>query len=151
MNNRYRTRYSSIMIAIASVFLFSLAAANAFANANLLSDGSFEAGNPIFIGSAPPTTTGQWLYFPHFSVESGDPSGMDAQVPDFAHDGTLMVKTFGPFNTFPDAAGVLQNIAAQPGEKFHAEAWAQTPSGDSILGTQNLGELQLAFLDAGAP
>lgn len=117
---------------------------------NLLTDGSFEiALGPTFIGDVPATTTGTWLSFGNVSYEA-DEGGMstDPGVPDTAPDGVFMAKIFGPFNGNPDASGVLQNVAATPGQEFEARVQVQTPSGDSIAGTENFNTIALTFLDS---
>jgi hypothetical protein len=55
---------------------------------------------------------------------------------------------FGPFSGGPDATGLLQNVAAAPGEEFEARVWATTVAADSIAGTENFSTIQLSFLNA---
>jgi hypothetical protein len=128
---------------------------NTAASANLLVNPSFEEGDgPTFIADVPATTTGIWLGFGgpptalHVSYEIDDISGLDPAVPDMAHEGVFMAKAFGPFNGPPDASGIVQNVAAAPGEQFEARAWMQTAGGDSIAGTNNFNTIQIAFMNS---
>lgn len=121
---------------------------NTTAGVNLLGDPSFEDEESTPIGSVPATTTGEWLSFGNVFFELDDPSGIDPNVPDTAQDGITMAKMFGPFTGSADASGLLQNVAAQPGQQFEARVFSQTASGDSIDGTENFTQLSLAFLDS---
>ncbi|TWT40839.1 glycoside hydrolase family 16 protein [Botrimarina hoheduenensis] len=122
---------------------------NTVVSSNLLTDGSFEENfAPTFIGDVPATTTGTWLRFGNVSYEADDISGTNPNVPDMAPDGVVMAKMFGPFNGGPDASGILQNVAATPGQQFEASVFAQTAGGDSIVGTQNFNTIAITFLDA---
>jgi beta-glucanase (GH16 family) len=121
---------------------------NTTTSANLLTDGSFENNPLVAKGTVPETTTGQWLRFGNVFIEDDDPGGAEAGVPDLAVDGIFMLKQFGPFFALPNASGVVQNVAALPGEQFEARVFAQTAGGDSIGGTQNFNTLAISFIDA---
>ncbi len=122
---------------------------NTTTSGNLLTDGSFEIElNPTDINSVPATTTGEWLSFSNAFYELDDPSGLDPGVPDVAVDGITMAKMFGPFFNNPNASGLLQNVAASPGQEFEASVWSQTTGGDSIAGTENFTAVAISFLDA---
>ncbi len=123
---------------------------NTTASANLLTDPSFEDFNFINITPSNGDLRDIWLKFENVFVEASDMNPGNTLVPDEAVDGDYMLKMFGPFNGgASNASGMLQNVAAQPGEEFEASVWVQTTSGDSIAGTENFNLLSLSFLDAG--
>lgn len=119
---------------------------NTTTSANLLMDPSFEDFNIINITPTNGGLRNVWLKFENVFIESFDPDGSNPSVPDQAIDGDFMAKMFGPFNG-NDASGMLQNVAAAPGEEFEASVFVQTALGDSIAGKQNFNLLSLSFLD----
>jgi hypothetical protein len=121
---------------------------NTTVSSNLLTDPSFEEGSLVQITPANGGTLNQWLRFGNVSIEADDIGGSIPGVPDMAPDGIFMAKMFGPFSGGPDATGLLQNVAAAPGEEFEARVWATTVAADSIAGTENFSTIQLSFLNA---
>ena len=134
---------------------------NTNTSANLLTNGGFESAvsneQPIGFDSGLVSDTDQnrWLVFNNDGqptyVFGDDPGGLDPGVPDAASDapGIFMGKLFGPFSGAPNSSGMMQNVAASPGDVFEASIDVQTAGGDSILGNENFTELKLEFLDAG--
>jgi hypothetical protein len=122
------------------------------ANANLLSNGGFEADEATGgdQGGATDWTTFESVFTnatdgPQFGpVSAGDgtdPSGSGA--------GTQSLKMFGPFNGTGSAAGAFQNVAGSAGTIYELSAYVMNWTGDPF---GNLGILQLNFLDgAGDP
>ncbi len=121
---------------------------NTTSSAELLSDPSFEDFNVDILTAANGGQRDIWLQFGKVFIEGADPAGTNPAVPDAAVDGDFMAKMFGPFTGGPDASGILQNVAAQPGQEFEASVFVQTALGDSIAGMQNFDLLSLSFLDA---
>jgi hypothetical protein len=121
---------------------------NTIQSANLLVNPSFEIPNLTQITPTNGALQGTWLKFGNAFIEADDIGGLDPRVPDMAVDGIFMAKMFGPFRGAPDASGVLQNVPAQPGQEFEARVFAQTASGDSILGRQNFNTVALSFLNS---
>ncbi len=132
---------------------------NTTIGANLLTNGGFESvvssEQPIGFDSGLISDTDQnrWLVFNNDGqptyVFGDDPGGVDPNTPDAASEGIFMGKLFGPFSGAPNSSGMMQNIAASPGDVFEASIDVQTAFGDTILGTENFTEFRLEFLNAG--
>ena len=106
---------------------------NTTVSSNLLADASFEGFD------TPPSGIGGWAQFGNVFREGG---------PVTPQDGFAALKMFGPFFNLPNASGVFQNVPAAPGQQFEGSVYAYSPSGDSILGTQNYTNITLQFLNA---
>ena len=123
---------------------------NTDTSANLLNNASFESALPaeqpidILNASVTPTTTDRWIKFGNVFVEGDTGFGSPGPAPD----GIFAAKAFGPFGSPGDASGLLQRVAAAPGEEFEASLFAGTGAADSILGTDNFNLLQLRFLNS---
>ncbi|QDU87966.1 Glycosyl hydrolases family 16 [Pirellulimonas nuda] len=107
-----------------------------------LFDGGFENTFELssVSGNGPPPTinsangTGEWIAFNNAYIDFGE-----AVAPA---NGFNALKTYGPFKPNFDASGVWQNVAAAPGQEFHASVLANSPSADSIATN---GDAQVRF------
>jgi hypothetical protein len=117
---------------------------------NLLADGSFETF------SAPASDgTGGWTLFNNAFPDTGPPPSAACTAPRTCpagtgnpQDGSLDLKTYGPFLGSNNASGAFQNVPASPGQQFEGSVWAYTPTSDSIYGKQNYTNITLSFVDA---
>jgi beta-glucanase (GH16 family) len=61
--------------------------------------------------------------------------------------GARSMKVFGSFSGVANDSGASQQIATLPGDRYAADAWLLTPSGDKIAGT-NSAWVEVSFRDA---